>query len=158
MWEIHLGSVDYFFAGAVAACNANGLGTVMSLLPTCGSGRSRVRSAAIFGARQFVSRIVNDVPVLASWKSRNLETYKSCRQHDDREQQKAFQKPNGEHASIRKDANRRFSSQSFRGTGQRGLYGGFKFFPGRGPLDKQARWFGPLDRSCRNCVNGSHWL
>jgi len=119
MRQIYLGSVHNFLAGLVAARHADGLRAVVGLLTTGASGLAGLRAAPVLGLRQFVTGVINDVPLGTSWRSGELKTRKALGEHDDRDQQKALEQPAEEHAAIREHANGRFSGQALRRAGER---------------------------------------
>src|SRR5208337_910100 len=129
MRQIDLGSVYNFFARLVAARYADGLGAMVGLLAAGASGLASLRSTLILSLRQFVSGVVDDIPVQARGSGWNLKTGIAFGKHDDRDQQQALEQPAGEHAAIRKHANRRFSGEALRRAGERWTEGGLELFP-----------------------------
>jgi len=121
MRQIYLGGVHNLLAGLVAARYADGLGAVVGLLAAGASGFTGLRPAPVLGLRQFVAGVIDDVPLRTSWRKGDLRTGKALGEHDDRDQQKAFEQPADEHAAIREHANGRFSGQAPRRAGERRL-------------------------------------
>jgi len=119
MRQIYLGSVHNFLARLVAARYADGLGAVVGLLAAGASGLAGLRSAPVLGLRQFVAGVIDDVPFGMSWRQGELKTHEAFGEHDDRDQQQAFEQPAEEHAAIREHANGRFSRQAPRRAGER---------------------------------------
>src|SRR5208282_5893506 len=119
MRQIYFGSVNDFFAGLIATRYADGLRAMVGLVAAGASGFAGLRAAAILGLRQFVSRVIDYVPVQASGRSGHLKTLKARGEHDDRDQQQQFEQPAGEHSAIREDADGRFSGKGFWSAGER---------------------------------------
>lgn len=118
MRQIDLGSVYNLLTRLVAARHADGLGAMVGLLTSGASGLASLRSSPILSLRQFVSGVVDDVPVQARGSGWDLKTLKAFGKHDDGDQQQALEQPAGEHAAIREDANGSFSGQGFRRAGE----------------------------------------
>ncbi len=158
MRQIDLGSVYNFLARLVAARYADGLRAMVSLLTSGASRLASLRSTSILSLRQFVSGVIDDVPVQARGSGWDLKTLKACGEHDDRDQQQALEQPTGEHAAIREDANGSFSGQGFRRAGERWTERGLELFPSRRPFHQQARRFGPLRVDFGNGGNFGHYF
>lgn len=76
--------------------------------------------------------------------------------NDDRDEHEAFEQPTQEHAAIGKDADRRFSGESFGSARESGTKCGLEFFPRRRPFDEQARWLRPLNGGIGNGFDFGH--
>jgi hypothetical protein len=144
MRQVDSGSVYDFLAGLVAARHADGLGAMVGLLASGASRLASLRSTSILSLRQFVSGVVDYVPVQARGSGWNLKTGIAFGEHDDRNQQQALEQPASQHAAIREHADRRFSGEALWRAGERWTDGGLELFPSRRPFHQQARRFGPL--------------
>jgi len=144
MRQIDSGSVYNLLAGLVAARYADGLGAMVGLLTSGASRLASLRAASILSLRQFVSGVIDDVPVQARGSGRNLKTGIAFGEHDDGNQQQALEQPASQHAAIREHANGSFSGEALWRAGERWTERGLELFPARGPFHQQARRFGPL--------------
>jgi hypothetical protein len=82
---------------------------MVSLLTAGSSGLAGLGAASVLRLRQFIAGKVDDIRLGMSRRKRELKTHKAFGEHDERDQQQAFQQPAGEHAAVGEDADGRFS-------------------------------------------------
>src|SRR5580698_1760146 len=156
MRQVYFGCVDNFLAWLVAARYTDGLRAVVSLL-TSGTPRlAGLRSAAVLRLRQFVARVVDNVRLRTRWRRRNLQTYKSLRNHNNGDQQQTLDQPANQHAAIWEHADGRFSGEWLWRPRQCRANRRLKLVPSRRPFDEQPRRLGPLGNRFRNGFNFRH--
>ncbi len=115
----------------------------MRMLSASVSRFAGLRSALIGGLRQLVAGIVDDIPGWARRQLRRIQNGKLVGKEDDDDEEKALTEPGEQKAAIGEDADWRFSGERSGGARERGAKRGLELFPGRRPLDQQARRIGP---------------
>jgi len=107
----------------------NGLGSVMRFLTAGAAGGSGLRAAKVFGARQFVARIVNNfIRTHLGWRVGTELGNLSGKNRDD-EQQERLQHERSEHSPVGENTVRSFASQACTGAGKGGTDGGDELLP-----------------------------
>ncbi len=103
------------------------------------AGYAGLRTAEVFGPRQFIAGVINHfIRLQLRWRV-GAELVNLSRKNDDDKQQERLQQPRSQHAPVGKNAVRSFSRQAPAGAGKCRADGGDKLFPPRGPLDQQLR-------------------
>jgi hypothetical protein len=90
----------------------NGLGTVMCFLATCVAGDSGLSAAEVFGARQFVARVVDHFIGLQFGRRVGTEPKYLPRKNDNNEEQERLQQQRSEHSPVWEETMRSLTCQA----------------------------------------------
>ena len=115
----------------------------MRLLSARASRAASLRSALIGGLGQFRAGIIDDIPCGTRRQRTRIQLRNLVGKDDDDEDQYELGKPGEQQAAIRKDADWRFSGESFGRARERWAEGSLELLPRRRPLDEQPRRIGP---------------
>ena len=136
-WEFEIGRIDDFLGERCAASDVDSLGTVMGF-PSAGmAGCAGLSAAQIFGAGEFVSRVVDDFVGLETGCGVGTEAGNLSRNEYQHEKQKGFQEQGGDQAAVREDAVGSFTGETSAGAGEGGTDVGGEIAPTRSPLDQE---------------------
>jgi len=106
---------------------------------TGSSGASCTCSTVVFGLRQFVAGVIDDIPLGSCGRSIRPQTSQLERHIDNGNENKRLEQPSRKHAAIGKHPNWSFASQRIGRLGKCRPNGSAKFVPGRRPLNQQLR-------------------
>ena len=110
--QIYFGSIHNFLARFIAARDSDGLGAVMGLLAASAARLASLRASVIGRLRQFVSGVINNIPLGLRWRNKWLKTGNALRKNDHGDEEEALDQPGAEQSTIGEDADGRFSGQS----------------------------------------------
>ena len=124
--QFEIGRVHNFFGERTAARYADRLRAMVRLAASGSTRSARLRAAKVFGAREFVARIVDHLIRLHFRRSIGQHAGDLFREHDYHEQHKRFHYPGGEKPAVRKYSVRSFARQTLTGAPESWPDGGKK--------------------------------
>jgi hypothetical protein len=139
-------SVDDLLCERPAASDVNRLSTVMRFPATSAAFDASLGAAQIFGAWQFVARVIDHFIGLQPGRSIGTEVSNLLRKNYQDKDKECFQQDRSEHAAVGKNTVRGFASQAPFRAGKGRADGGSKLLPTRRPLDQELGRVVKLDR------------
>jgi hypothetical protein len=115
----------------------NGLRTMMRFQATGASGGARLGAAQVFGARQFITRVVDHFIGTHSGYGVWSEAGNLAGKNDDDEHQESFEQQCTNQASVGKKAVRSFAGEPCAGAGKGRSDGSDELLPRRRPFDQK---------------------
>jgi hypothetical protein len=134
--QLEVGRVYHSLDQRSAAGDLDGLSAMMSFIAPGASGLSRLRSAEIFRAWQFIAGVVDHVVALRQWRGIGTHLGNFERQNDDDKDRKRFGRQGHQHVSVGRLSNRGLACQAGCRTRHCRADRGDKILPARRPFHK----------------------
>jgi hypothetical protein len=110
---------------------------MMSFLASSAAGGGGLRAAKIFGARQFVARVVDHFVGLQLRRRIGPQLINLTGKHDEDKEQEGLQKQRGEHSAVGENAVGSFAGKAAAGAGKGWADGSNELLPARRPFDQE---------------------